>query len=73
MKKTLLILLTLFATKAFSQTVSYGFSAGFNYSSVPGNGNPNTTLLYSISDNYQAGYHVGGLVDIAFKGFSSQA
>ncbi|WP_295675400.1 porin family protein [uncultured Mucilaginibacter sp.] len=65
MKKALLILLVLLASKTFSQTVSYGLSAGINYSNLSGNGNP-------ITSSYLIGIRAGGLVDIGFKNFSIQ-
>jgi hypothetical protein len=72
MKKYLLIIFILFTVKVYSQTISYGINAGLNYTNTPGNGNPNTTLLYTISNNYQTGFHVGGLIDIKFQSFSIQ-
>jgi hypothetical protein len=65
MKKTLLILLVLFASKTYSQTVTYGFSGGVNYSNLYSNGNYATNA-------YQPGVRAGGLVDINFKNFSIQ-
>lgn len=64
MKKTLLILLVLFASKTFSQTVSYGLCAGVNYSNLSGD-NPETS-------SYLTGVRAGGLVDIDFNSFSIQ-
>jgi hypothetical protein len=67
-KKLLLIVFITFAVKAYSQTISSGISAGLNHTNLPGN----STLLYSLSNDYTTGFHVGGLMDIEFKAFSIQ-
>lgn len=68
MKKTLLIFFIFFTVNAYSQTISYGISAGFNYTNLAGT----QTLNYSSSGDYLAGFRVGGLMDIGFKAFSIQ-
>lgn len=69
MKKTLLFFLFIFFTIwAYSQTITYGISAGVNYTNFPGSG----TLNYSPSNDYITGFRVGGLMDIGFKTFSIQ-
>ena len=68
MKKTLLIFFVFFTVKAYSQTISYGISAGLNYTHLPGTG----TLNYSSSDGYITGLQAGGLMDIGFKAFNIQ-
>jgi hypothetical protein len=65
MKRILLILLVLLASKTFSQTVTYAFSAGVNFSNLPGNGYPSFS-------NYLFGVRGGALADIGFRNFSLQ-
>jgi hypothetical protein len=68
MKKLLFIIFILFTARAYPQTITYGISAGLNYTDLPGN----STLLYSLSNDYIMGFHIGGLMDIKFKAFSMQ-
>jgi len=68
MKRILLLFFILFTVKAYSQKISYGISAGLNYTNLPGNG----TLNHSSSDKYLIGFRVGGLMDIGYKTFSIQ-
>jgi hypothetical protein len=68
MKKTLLIVFIFFTVQAYSQKISFGISAGPNYTSLPGTG----TLNGSLSDGYIAGFQAGASIDIGFKSFSIQ-
>lgn len=63
-----MIFFIFFTAGAYSQTITYGISAGFNHTNFPGNG----TLNHSPADQYLAGFRVGGLMDIGFKSFSIQ-
>jgi hypothetical protein len=68
MKKIVLFtVFTLLTFFGYSQTISYGVNAGLNITkaSMVLNGQPN-------SNNYEAGFHVGSLVDIKFGSFSIQ-
>lgn len=68
MKKTLLIFFIFFTVRAYSQKISYGISAGVNYTNLAGT----QTLNYSPSGDYLTGFRIGGLMDIGFKAFSIQ-
>jgi hypothetical protein len=68
MKKALLIFLIFFTAEAYSQTLSYGVTAGFTYTNMSGTG----TFYFPPSNDYIPGYQVGGLLDIGFKSFSIQ-
>jgi hypothetical protein len=69
MKKLLLVFFIFFTVSAYSQTISYGISAGLNYTNLPGNGRLN---YYSLTDKYITGFRVGGLMDIKHSVYNQE-
>ena len=55
----------------YAQTVTYGVTAGPNLTKLPTYANSDDDGA-SVTNNYLAGFHVGGLVDIKFNSFIIQ-
>ena len=58
-------------TGLYAQTVTYGVTAGLNLTKLPASANSDAGGA-SVTNNYLAGFHVGGLVDIKFNSFTIQ-
>ena len=71
-KKLLIAITFIFSLSGlYAQTVTYGVTAGLNLTKLPAYANTDANGA-SVTNNYLAGFHAGGLVDIKFNSFTIQ-